>query len=144
VFGLRAFWSDPADLTLPLAGFARLWLADGVSNPSNLVFPILLVILVALGAAMCRARPGPISAAAFAYAVLGVSLTYEKIWEWAGNGERGTYEAFLFLLVASLPASGLPKGLRRALVAFVIALFLYSFQYATHATWFRSALMLFD
>jgi hypothetical protein len=143
-FGWGAFWSDPGDLTLPLAGFLDLWWVEGAGEASTLLYPLLMVAFVVLGFAMWRVRPGPIAAAALAYALLGVSLTYEKIWVWLGNGERGTYEALLFLLVASFPAAGLPKGLRRGLFAAAVVLFVYTFQYATYASWFRAGLMVFD
>lgn len=146
-FGARAWWDNPDDLTLPLLGFVRLWrindAAHGLGQAYNVVFPLLLIAAAVLAIAVWKARPGPAAGAAVAYALLAVSLDYRQIWSWLGNGERGTYEAFLLLLVATLPAHRLPRRLRWALAAFAAALFVYDFSYATHCTWFRPALLIF-
>jgi len=146
-FGWRAWWSDPSDLTWPLAGFIQLWsindAAHGHGQAFNVWFPVLLVALLVLAVALFRARRTAVAAAAAAYALLAVSLNYEKIWSWVGNGERGTYEAFLLALVAAFSFGTLPRGLRWALAAFGVALVAYDFQIGTHATWFRAALIAF-
>jgi hypothetical protein len=146
-FGWRAWWSDPADLTWPFAGFLQLWsvndAAHGHGQAFNTWFPLLLVALLALAAALLRVRRTGVAGAAVAYGVLAVSLDYRQIWSWVGNGERGTFELFLLVLVAALPFGSLPRGLRWALTAFGIALFAYDFRVATYASWFRPGLIVF-
>lgn len=146
-FGAEAWWHNPGDLTVPLMGFARLWrvndVAHGLGQPYNVLFPVLLVALLALAVALWRVKPGPASTAALLYALLAVSLDYDKIWAWMGNGERGTYEAFLMVLVSALCVRGLPRRLQTALAVFSAALFIYCFGYATHFVWFRPALLIF-
>lgn len=146
-FGAEAWWHNPGDLTLPLLGFLRLWrvndAAHGLGQPYNIIFPILLVALLALAVALWRIKPGAVATAAVLYALMAVSLDFEKIWAWLGNGERGTYEAFLMVLVGVLSVRELPTRLRWALGLYAGALFIYCFNYATHCVWFRPALLVF-
>jgi hypothetical protein len=145
--GAEAFLHNPADLTVPFRGFAELWrindAAHGFGQVYNVYFPLLLTALLALALWTFAVRRTPVAAAAGVYALVAVSLNVEKIWHWAGNAERGTFESFLLLLVAALPVREMPRALRFALALFAVATFVYNFQYGTHAEWFRPALLVF-
>jgi hypothetical protein len=73
------------------------------------------------------------------YALLAVSLNYEMIWVHVGNGQRGTYELFTGLAVASVVA--LPsRPARVALGAVWIASTIYIYVGAVNAEFIQSAL----
>jgi hypothetical protein len=146
-FGMEAFFHNPQDLTFPFLGFLELWsINDGahsLGQSYNIAYPLLLSALLALAIWMFAVRRTAVAAACTVYALIAVSLNVVKIWHWAGNGERGTFESFLMLAVAAFPFTDLPHSLRWALIMFAAATLLYDMQIGTHAEWYRAALTVF-
>jgi hypothetical protein len=145
--GAEAFFHNPHDLTVPFLGFVELWsindAAHGLGQAYNIYYPLLLTALLLLAVWTLVVRPGPVAAAAVVYALVAVSLNVRKIWHAVGNGERGTFESFLVLLLAVLPFRDLPRSLRLALVGFAAAAFVYNAWYGTHSDWYRYPLLIF-
>jgi hypothetical protein len=147
-FGRAAILTNPGDLGTPFAGLLQLWRA-GVDRiqPSPevagaLVFPLILAAAFVLALRLLSIRRGPFEVAAAVYAVIAVSLNYEKIWTHLPSGERGTFELFLCLLLLLLESDGRPMWVRRALTGLFVALVCYTFMIAPDAGTSRSALLL--
>jgi len=49
---------------------------------------------------------------------MAVSLKFDSIWVHVGNGQRGTYELFVMLALASVRLGALPQVFRNGLRAF--------------------------
>ncbi len=149
-WGLRAFWYDPHDLTMPFAGFRYLWavIRNGEYFPmapdlarAGIVYPVLLTggLAIAIVAAVTRFRA--ITVAAVVYGLIAVSLNYESIWVHIGNGQRGTYELFLMLALVAISARSYPRFLRLALTGFWAGAAAYVFVLAFDADYIRHAVL---
>jgi hypothetical protein len=145
-FGWAALFTNPGDLGVPFAGLTDLWFA-GVrgTQPAPeitgaVVFPVLLTLALSLAVAMWRLRAGPLETAAVIYAIVAVSLNYEKIWSHLPSGERGTFELFVCLLLLLLTRRDGPAWSRRALAAFFAIMLGYTFFVAVDASTSRLAL----
>lgn len=134
-WGLRGFLDHPADLTVPFTGFVHMWraIADGTymvgtkaTTIAGVLYPALLIMALGLSLASAWLSPGPIGIAALGYSLIGVSLNYPMIWVDLGNGQRGTYEVFVLLLLATLYARP-HRALTRAFAIFWAAACLYVF-----------------
>ncbi len=148
--GAEAFWHSTGDFGLPFAGFFELWahVASGAyyeGNPAFVVagiwYPLLLTGGVVLAALFVQRRADVLSLSALAYGVLSVSLTFNKIWEHVGNGQRGTYELFLLLGLSAIGQwAGLSDRMRSAVLVFAAATAGYVFWGAFDATLVREAI----
>jgi hypothetical protein len=145
-FGWAALFTNPGDLGVPFAGLTDLWVA-GVhgTQPAPeitgaVVFPVLLTLALLLAVATWRQRAGPLETSAVVYAIVAVSLNYEKIWSHLPSGERGTFELFVCLLLLLLTRRDGPAWSRRALTAFFAIMIGYTFFVAVDAPTSRLAL----
>jgi hypothetical protein len=144
--GLGGFWANPHDLTFPFVGVFELWrnLSATPYGASGIVFPLLLLAggILALWSATDRFEP--LGLAAAGYALLGLSLNYEKIWHHLGSAERGSFELWILLtlLASSVPASA-PRR-RLAYRALFVSLAAYTFFLAPEAASARAGLLLFE
>ncbi|MCI0470653.1 MAG: hypothetical protein L0Y73_03240, partial [Candidatus Aminicenantes bacterium] len=64
------------------------------------IFPVILTLILFLAVRLLLKKVAIPNIALFLYALLAVSLNYEKVWLFAGNGIRVTFEVFLFLIIA--------------------------------------------
>jgi hypothetical protein len=107
-WGWGGFYASPQDLGLPLAGFIDLWRAveRGEYLPaiqeSAYWYPLVLIAAFVLSLVFIWHRPSAVNVAAAVYAIIAISLNYEKIWVHVGNGQRGTYEVFVMLALSSM------------------------------------------
>jgi hypothetical protein len=148
--GAAAFWHSTGDFGVPLGGLVELWtrIGDGqyfggmgAFATAGIWFPSLLIAGFAIAVWMTVRRPGPVAAAAALYGLMAISLTYDKIWEHIGNGQRGTFELFLMIAIVSLTETArLSRGLRIALAAFWSATAGYVFIGAFDARYIRDAI----
>jgi hypothetical protein len=145
-FGWAALFTNPGDLGVPFAGLTQLWVA-GIrgTQPAPeiagaIVFPAILTLALILAVTMWRLRVGPLETAALVYAIVAVSLNYEKIWSHLPSGERGTFELFVCLLLLLLTRRDGPAWSRRTLTAFFAIMIGYTFFVAADASTSRLAL----
>ena len=149
-WGIHGLLFSPGDVTLPFSGFTTLWAHihagqyyPGVTNMTRAAiwYPGLLASGWLLALAFVAMRPGAISVAAAIYATLAVSLSYDAIWAYVGNGQRGTYEMFLMLALLSIRADDGPRVPRLALKAFWLATAAYVCFGAFDAEYVREAVL---
>ena len=148
-FGVGAYWQSAGVFGWPLAGLGQMWtqIAHGVyfGGRADFAFAAIWFSALILGALtiaawLCVRRPEPVAFAALAYAVIAVSMTFDKVWEHIQNGQRGTYEVFLMLAIVFVGQTAqLPRNLRIALWAFWIACGGYVFYGAFDAPYIRDA-----
>lgn len=132
-WGVDAFFFDPGIHGVPLKGLIELrhHLTSGeyamgvgaVATAARWYAAILVSGALAAGL-LAAARRDVVAVAASAYAGLALCLTYSRMWEHVGNVERGTYEVFLLIAVASLTARA-PHWLRVCLAALWIGCGVY-------------------
>lgn len=150
VMGAEAFWHSTGDFGVPLAGIVDLWVqvANGTyysGNPaftvSGVWYPLLLIAGVVLAMLLVRRRADVFSVSTLMYGVLSISLTFNKIWEHVGNGQRGTYELFLLLGLSAIGQwSELSAQMRSAVLVFAAATAGYVFWGAFDATLVRESI----
>jgi hypothetical protein len=144
-FGWRAVFANPDDFGVPFEGLRRLFeagLAGTQAAPEiggAIVFPWVVASALALSLVALMARREPIAAAAVLYSLVAGCLNHEKIWVHLPSGERATFEMFLCLLLLRVDLTA-PVWMRRALAAFFVVLFTYTFVAAPEAAASRTAL----
>ncbi len=133
-WGLEAFTHHPDDLGAPLAGILQLWslMAKGVyfdgssdMNRAGLFFPPLVIAGAALAAVAAFKRPGPITAAGSAYALLAMLFNYSSVWLEIGNAQRLTVDLFLALALTFIVIPRTSRFLWTAFAGFWAASGLY-------------------
>jgi hypothetical protein len=145
-FGWAALFTNPGDLGMPLSGLFQLWVAGirGTQPTPEIagavVFPVILILVLILVVSMWLAHAGPLERAAAVYALVAVSLNYEKIWSHLPSGERGTFELFICLLLLLLTSRAGPAWQRRSLTALFGVMIAYTFFIAVDAATSRLAL----
>lgn len=150
-WGMRGFLDHPADLGWPLSGFLDLWRVvaagqyfDGAAEFRRAAtwMPFLLIAGASLALVLAIAVRNAISVSAAIYGLIAVSLNYEMIWVHPTNAQRGTYELFAMLILATLALGGAAKPLRVATATFwALAGFVVLFG-VVDATFVREALSL--
>jgi len=145
VYGASAFYFSPGDLGLPFTGLAQL-VQSGFRHTqaaperlAALLFPLILVSLLAAATTSLVRRRDGLSLAASGYALVAVCLNYAKIWSHVPSGERGTYELFLCLLLIALSERGI-RGNALATLAGILAA--YTLFASPDASVSRAALLL--
>jgi len=147
-FGVAAFVPNPGDFGIPFAGLLELWYAglSGAQPASEvggaIAFPVILAGTLALALALLAVRHSALEAAIVAYALIGVSLNYAKIWSHLPSGERGTFELFLCALLLLIEGASGPRWLRLVLTGLFAVLLTYTFLIAPDASTSRAALLL--
>ena len=149
VWGLQGFLFRPDDLGWPFAGFLDLWrvIARGQYYPwmpemarAGIVYPLLLIFGLALAVTLAVVSRTAVNLAALLYGVIAVSLSLPMIWAHVRNGQRGTYELFVVLLLSSLSIDTYPPIVRRGVVVFWCCAAIYVFAGAFDAADIRSGL----
>lgn len=119
-FGWEAYFFSGHNAALPFGGFVRLWHqvaagayhgGDGGLSRAAVTYPIVLAAGLALALAALIRRPGALTAAAAAYGILAVSLSFPSVWGYVPDGERVTFELFMSLALVFLIAP--PRGWQR-------------------------------
>jgi hypothetical protein len=147
-FGVAAYVPNPGDFGIPFAGLLQLWFAglSGTQPASEIggaiAFPVILAGTLVLALALLTVRRGALEAAIIAYALIGVSLNYAKIWSHLPSGERGTFELFLCALLLLIEGTSGPRWLRPVLTGLFAVLLTYTFLIAPDAATSRAALLL--
>jgi hypothetical protein len=148
-WGIEGLLFHPPDLTWPVAGIVDLWkeVLQGRYYPdvpelgrAAVAFPALLIGGFVLAVVLAITQPGVFSVAACGYGLLAISLNLEAIWVHVANGQRGTYELFLMLALASISVTTARPWLRRAVTAFWSMSALYVFVLGFDAVDIRMAL----
>ena len=109
---------------------------------STFVYPLLLMCgagLAVVGALTAWSAP---AAAALVYASIALCLNFESIWVNVGNGERGTFEMFVMLLIVTLQMRSLRRPLPLIAAAFWTAAAAYIFFFGFDAEFIRASLWL--
>jgi hypothetical protein len=107
-------------------------------------YPLLLIAGLAIGTYLFWQRRDGLTGAIVVYALLAVSLNYEAIWTHVGNGERGTYELFLLLMVAFVSIDQKDpreRFMRRLVGGFLVCTFLYLWFASVDAGMIRYAVL---
>jgi len=150
-WGPSVFFYHPGDFGAPFAGIAHLWSAvahgqyvpdGGGLNRAAIVYPLLLMCgagLAVVGALTAWSAP---AAAALVYASIALCLNFESIWVNVGNGERGTFEMFVMLLIVTLQMRSLRRPLPLIAAAFWTAAAAYIFFFGFDAEFIRASLWL--
>ncbi|MFN7981110.1 MAG: hypothetical protein U0Q11_04575 [Vicinamibacterales bacterium] len=107
-WGIRGLLDQPADLSMPLSGFGQLWKVassgaylGGSAEMRRAAFalpPVLIGGWILTVVWLFKSRT-PVALAGAIYGLIAVSLNYDMIWVHVGNGQRGTYEVFLSLML---------------------------------------------
>jgi hypothetical protein len=144
-WGWRGFFFNPHDFGWPLAGFLGVWSTirahayePGMTIPAITLTLLLLAALVVAGVIAIR-RPSALSLSAVAYAVMAVSLNYE-MWMHLSDGQRGTFEVFVLLAVASPAAAASSRGMRLLIYGLWAAAAWYVFFGSYDAAFVRETL----
>jgi hypothetical protein len=146
-YGMKAIPIFSGNLALPFSGFVRLW-SDvvqgrytGGSIVSAWLYPFLLICCFVFVICYLRKNKSAMNFVFLGYGVLALSLSYLKFWIYMPNGERVTFEAFLFLMIAFL---ALPKDQSKscyyAVLVFFILTIVYDLFFLSAASSFRAGL----
>jgi len=150
VWGLRGFLLLPHDLGPPFGGFATLWsemlsrrydIGGAEFVRAGFWLPVVLTGACALAVWAALRRPGAVTVAAALYGLVAISLNFESIWVGVGNGQRGTYEVFVLLAMATTQARFFRAPLRVALQAFWLLPASYVFYGGFDAGFVRDSLI---
>ncbi len=149
-FKWEAFFFNPKNTGVPLAGildmWRLIWRGQYQSGSVDLAlagifYPLLLIAGLAVGAYLFwKCRDG-LTGAIVVYALLAVSLNYEAIWTHVGNGERGTYELFMLMIVAFVTIDRRERFMRRLVGGFLVCTFLYLWLASVDAGMIRYAVL---
>ena len=117
------------DFSFPFSGFVKLYkkiLADKYLKgliPSATIYPIMLTCIFLFSLYFLWKRKDFLSLSLFAFSLVSILLNYEKIWLHVDNGIRGTYEAFLFLIIVFISQRELRKPVIKYLFLSLFLLF---------------------
>ena len=148
VTGWKTLFFSPGDFTVPFLGFKDLW-AEVVKGeyvkaivPPAIGYPILLTVIFVLSVFIFFKQKNVFSLCLLLYSLLSVSLNYVKIWVGVGNGIRGTFEVFVFLILAFLSRKEdwTPRW-KYAVIGVWVGVFLFQFMVMDMSRYFRSALI---
>ena len=82
-----------------------------------------------------------ISILLFFYSLLSISLNYTSIWVYIGNGERGTYESFLFFIILIISTREKKPALYKILLTgFILLMFIFNYFWLEVHRDFRAGL----
>lgn len=144
-YGLQAIPIFGGNMTLPFAGFVRLWMETaqgsytGGSATAAFLYPVLLISALILSILYFHKSKNPLNLALIAYAILAVSLSYPKFWIYMPNGERVTFEVLVFLILAFLSApESFPRSYRYAFLVFFAFVLFYDLFFLSVAASFRT------
>ncbi len=149
-FKWEAFFFNPKNTGVPLAGILDMWRLIGSGQYQSgsvdlalagIFYPLLLIAGLAVGAYLFWKRRDGLTGAIVVYAVLAVSLNYEAIWTHVGNGERGTYEVFMLMIVAFVTIDRRERFMRRLVGGFLVCTFLYLWLASVDAGMIRYAVL---
>ena len=134
---------------MPFGGFAELLhrVRSGTYYAGNvdlaraaLTYPPLLILALIFSVVAAMSRRQPIAIAGITYGLLAISLNYTSIWVHVGNGQRGTFELFVALMLVSVSPVGSSGWLRWVRGVFWAAAAAYVFYGAFDAPSLRNAL----
>lgn len=150
-WGSQGFLFHPPDLGWPVAGFVDLWryIARGeyyAGAPAlaraGVAYPILLSLALLLSLVLVATKATAVSVAAAVYGGIAVCLNFDAIWVHVGNGQRGTYEVFLMLMLCTLAIHEYQPRVRQAIVLFWVLAATYVFFLSFDASYIRTTLPL--
>ncbi len=143
--GWKGFFFEPGNVGVPFAGVIQAYqqimngkYIESVTVPA-IALPIVLVCLLVVFVIVYRKSKHPIAIIGAIYALLALSLSFNKVWADVSNVERQSYEAFLclILLFASRPADN--KG-RIAIFAGLGVVLIYDLFFMIRTTMFYAGL----
>jgi len=144
-YGWKTLFFSPGDFTIPFYGFFELFSAINKGNynvniiPAGISYPILLSIIFFLSLILLLRRRDILSMTFFAYSLLSISLNFHKIWCHVGNGERTTYETFIFLILSFVAFKKDVKHFIKYIIFIIfILIFIYNFHFFTLSKHFRA------
>ena len=149
-WGGEAFLFHPHDFGPPFSGIVKLWfkIAKGQYHPgvpemarAGTWYPVLLVAAAAFAAISAVTVRSSASIAAVCYAAIAVSLNFDGIWANVGNAQRGTFELFVMLALASLAFRSFGRLARWSLIAFWASTAVYAFFGAFDASYIRESVL---
>ncbi len=139
------------DIGLPLAGIVQLWSMVrqgeyvGGSGIAAVVYPAILISGLVLAVCFLRKDKGAFTVALLFYAVMSVSFSFVKVWTLMMNGERVTFEIFVFIILVFLGLSQKDiKIFRPAVVVFFGLVLVYDLFFLSVVSAFRAGFGMFS
>lgn len=149
-YGWETFFYSPNDFSFPFSGFVELYKKilgnEYIKNliPSAAFYPVILTGIFLFSLYFLWTRRDSLGLAFFLFSLIAVLLNYEKIWVHIDNGVRGTYEAFLFLIIAFATYRGRRKPVVKYLIlGLFLLIFVYDFFLAPLHLFFREGFVIF-
>lgn len=149
-YGWETLFYSPHDFSFPFSGFVELYKKivgnEYIKNliPSAAFYPIILTGIFLFSLYFLWKRRDSLGLAFFLFSLIAVLLNYEKIWVHIDNGVRGTYEAFLFLIIAFATYRGPRKPVVKYLfLGLFLLIFVYDFFLAPLHLFFREGFVIF-
>jgi hypothetical protein len=144
-FGWNGLFFNPRTVGLPFRGFVELWgrIQAGTYSAmpeqvlAGIFFPLVLIAAFLVAAYLFWTRPSALTAAAVLYGVLAMSLSYAVVWLHMENGERATFEVFVFLLAAFVSLGPVAARTRLVMHGFVVCALLYFWFASSDAPFVR-------
>lgn len=124
-WGWEAISYASHNVSVPLLGVVRLWnvVSAGTYHPAvpelaaaAVWFPLVLVLVAAVGFSLWPRVNRPVGVALGAYGLLALSLTFPNVWSHVGNAQRASYELFVFLALAAVSTPSLSPRSRRVIL----------------------------
>ncbi len=148
-FGLKTLFFSPGDFTLPFFGiikmFTHLFAGDYFHELilSAFFYPVLLTIMFFVSIYFLKKQLNFLSLSFFLYSLISISLNYEKIWVNVANGERTTFESFLFFLivmVTGMKSVSIKKRrwLKILLLSFFLMVIIYNIFIYNYSIFFKT------
>jgi hypothetical protein len=145
VTGWKTLLFSPGDFTPPFLGLRELLreIAAGRYDASlragAIAYAILLTAMFALALILFLRERSIFSLSLLLFSLVSVSLNYKMIWASMENGVRGTYEVFVFLILAVVAATKRPRlSLRMAWTTFFAAVLVFQVFLMTLGAWART------
>jgi hypothetical protein len=146
VTGWKTLFFSPGDFTVPFLGLKDLLtqIAKGgyfrLVVPTAIAYSILLTLVFILSLIIFFKHKNIFSLGLLLFSLVSVSLEYKMIWVGMENGIRGTYEVFVFLILAFLfrKEDWTPR-LKYAAFGLWAGVFIFQFMIMNLSNYFRSA-----
>jgi hypothetical protein len=139
-FGARTFYTS-GNLSIPFSGLWEICSAffhgQYPNGVSGLLYALILLAVFLVSLFVFIRNKNITTVCLLAYSVFAVSLSYRMVWAGLPNGERVTYEVFLFLLAALATPEVWRSKARYAILGLFAVLFFYSYFFASAADCFR-------
>jgi hypothetical protein len=146
----ETLFTSTNDIRIPFSGFVKLYKEIlAYEYPQDLtlaatIYPILLTCIFLFSLYFLWKRKDFLSLSLFAFSLVSILLTYEKVWIHVANGIRVTYEAVLFIIVVFISQIDLHKpSIKYLFLSLFLLFFIFFYLLPSFYPFFRKGFVSF-